>query len=153
MAEQDLPGDPFATRLDRRRLLKRGAAASAALGLAPYVATSRAFASSRTIKIGWVSPLTGPLEPRAIARLASSSRASVSSALNTLERDGFVARSRSSVDRRLVTVELTERGSDRMAVAFQATNRREQQLVAVFSAEERRTLTELLVRLLVANGS
>jgi len=61
MAEQDLQGDPFATRLDRRRLLKRGAVASAAFGLAPYVATSRAFASSRTMKIGWVSPLTGPL--------------------------------------------------------------------------------------------
>ena len=47
----------------------------------------------------WVS-LLGPLEPREIATLASASRASVSSALNTLERNGFVTRSRSSTDRR-----------------------------------------------------
>src|ERR671930_2340989 len=53
--------------------------------------------------MGWTWPgfrvlfwiwLLGPLEPRQIARFASSSRASVSSALNTLERDGFVVRSR-----------------------------------------------------------
>lgn len=112
--------------------------------------------------MGWTWPgfrvlfwiwLLGPLEPRAIARFASSSRASVSSALNTLERDGFVVRSRGSSDRRLVTVELTEKGSERMAAAFEATNRREQELVSVFSPDERHTLTELLVRLLEANGS
>jgi DNA-binding MarR family transcriptional regulator len=96
----------------------------------------------------WIS-LLGPLEPRQIATLASASRASVSSALNTLERNGFVTRSRGSTDRRLVTVELTERGSERIAEAFAATNEREQELVASFSAEERRTLAELLGRLLV----
>jgi branched-chain amino acid transport system substrate-binding protein len=52
---------PYAERFDRGRLLKRAAAASATLGLAPYIATTKAFASQRTIKIGWVSPLTGPL--------------------------------------------------------------------------------------------
>jgi DNA-binding MarR family transcriptional regulator len=107
---------------------------------------------------GWTWPgfrvlfwvwLLGPLEPRTIARLASTSRASISSALNTLERNGFVVRSRSSSDRRLVTVELTERGSERMADAVAATNKREQELVANFSADERRTLAELLGRLLV----
>lgn len=108
--------------------------------------------------MGWTWPgfrvlfwiwLLGPLEPRRIARLASASRASISSALNTLERNGFVVRSRSSSDRRLVTVELTERGSQRIAAAFDATNRREQELVAGFTAEERRTLAELLTRLIV----
>ena len=91
----------------------------------------------------WIS-LLGPLEPREIATLASASRASVSSALNTLERNGFVTRSRGSADRRLVTVGLTARGSERIAEAFAATNRREQELVAGFSVEERRTLAELL---------
>src|SRR5262249_13016627 len=47
--------------LDRGKLLKRAAAAGAALGLAPWVATSRAYASERTIKIGLVSPLSGSL--------------------------------------------------------------------------------------------
>src|SRR5439155_12822278 len=61
MAEQELLGGSSAERIDRRRLLKRALGASAALGLAPYVATTRAFGSTRTVKIGWVSPLTGPL--------------------------------------------------------------------------------------------
>lgn len=108
--------------------------------------------------MGWTWPgfrvlfwiwLLGPLEPREIATVASSSRASISSALNTLERNGLVVRSRGSIDRRLVTVELTEKGADRMAEAFAAANKRERDLVAGFSAEERRTLAELLGRLLV----
>jgi hypothetical protein len=61
MAEQDFLAGASADRIDRRTLVKRAIGASAALGLAPYIATSRAFASSRTVKIGWVSPLTGPL--------------------------------------------------------------------------------------------
>ena len=93
--------------------------------------------------------LLGPLEPRQIAALASSSRASISSALNTLERNGFVRRSRSSPDRRLVKVELTKEGSERMVEALAAANGRERELVAGFSADERRTLTELLTRILV----
>jgi branched-chain amino acid transport system substrate-binding protein len=48
-------------RINRRTLLKRGGAAGAALALAPWVATSRAYASTRTIKIGYVTPRTGSL--------------------------------------------------------------------------------------------
>jgi branched-chain amino acid transport system substrate-binding protein len=58
--EQDLD-TVFAERLDRRRLLKRAAGASAAVALAPWIATTRAYAASRTIKIGFVTPRTGPL--------------------------------------------------------------------------------------------
>ena len=109
--------------------------------------------------MGWTWPgfrvlfwiwLLGPLEPREIAVLASASRARVSSALNTLERNGFVVRRRASSDRRLVTVELTEQGAERISAAFVATNRREHELASVFSSEERRLLTELLARLLEA---
>jgi branched-chain amino acid transport system substrate-binding protein len=50
-------------KIDRRTLIKRTAGASALLGLAPYVATTRAYAASRTIKIGYVTPRTGPLAP------------------------------------------------------------------------------------------
>ena len=53
----------YAERFDRGRLLRRAAAAGATLSLAPWVATSVARAASRTIKIGYVSPLTGPLAP------------------------------------------------------------------------------------------
>jgi branched-chain amino acid transport system substrate-binding protein len=51
----------FEERVDRRKLLRRTVAGGAALGLAPYVATSSAFAAGRTIKIGYVTPRTGPL--------------------------------------------------------------------------------------------
>ena len=51
----------FAQRYDRGILLKRAFAGAAAFGLAPYIATSGAFAASRTIKIGFVTPRTGPL--------------------------------------------------------------------------------------------
>jgi branched-chain amino acid transport system substrate-binding protein len=61
MAEQDFLGDLAQARMDRKKLLRRAIGASAALGLAPYIATTKAFASTRTVKIGWVSPLTGAL--------------------------------------------------------------------------------------------
>ena len=107
--------------------------------------------------MGWTWPgfrmlfwlwLHGPLEPRQLAIASSASRASVSSALNTLERNGFVERRRGSADRRLVNVELTAKGSERMAEAFAAANARERKLVGRLSAEERSTLTQLLGRLL-----
>lgn len=91
--------------------------------------------------------LMGPLEPREIARLTSASRASVSSALNTLERDGFVVRRRTSGDRRLVTVELTARARERIATAFGAHNVRAGDWAAVFDEQERVGLFELLSRL------
>jgi DNA-binding MarR family transcriptional regulator len=96
----------------------------------------------------WWLWLLGPLEPRQIADVASSSRASVSSALNTLERNGFVVRTRGSADRRLITVELTEKGATRMAEAFAAANARERLLVHRLTAQERHTLTKLLSKIL-----
>lgn len=99
-------------------------------------------------RVMWWLWLLGPLEPRQIAEVSSSSRASVSSALNTLERNGFVERRRGSADRRLVSVELTEKGSERMAEAFAAANARERKLVGPLTDEERSTLTTLLARLL-----
>lgn len=108
-------------------------------------------------RMGWTWPgfrilfwvwLLGPLEPRAIASLVSTSRASISSALNTLERDGFVLRMRSSQDRRLVTVDLTARGRTEIQEAFKAVNTREREWLAPFSADEQRVLGRLLGRLL-----
>jgi DNA-binding MarR family transcriptional regulator len=99
-------------------------------------------------RVMWWLWLLGPLEPRQIADAASSSRASVSSALNTLERNGFVVRVRGSADRRLVTVELTEKGAARMAEAFAAANDRERRIVGALTASERRTLTGLLAKIL-----
>jgi branched-chain amino acid transport system substrate-binding protein len=60
MFEEQLEG-VAERRYDRAKLLRRAAAAGAAVGLAPYIATDRAYASTRAIKIGFVSPRTGPL--------------------------------------------------------------------------------------------
>ncbi len=60
MTEQGVDA-AFERTIDRGKLLRRAVGASAAFGLAPYVATSKAYRSARTIKIGWVAPLTGPL--------------------------------------------------------------------------------------------
>jgi branched-chain amino acid transport system substrate-binding protein len=49
----------FAERIDRGKLLKRAVAGGAAVTLAPWVATSRAFAATRTVRIGYVTPRTG----------------------------------------------------------------------------------------------
>ncbi len=85
----------------------------------------------------------GELEPREISRLADVSRASVSSVLNTLERDGLVVRLRESEDRRLVTVRLTELGKQKISKAFSAHNERERQWVSCLSPAERDQFTRL----------
>jgi branched-chain amino acid transport system substrate-binding protein len=61
MSDLEVLDDVFVDKLDRRRLLKRALAGGSALVLAPYIATTKAFAASRTIKIGLVTPRTGPL--------------------------------------------------------------------------------------------
>ncbi len=100
-------------------------------------------AGFRVMFILWVA---GDLEPREIARLAGLSRAAISSALNTLERDGLVDRRRESADRRLVTVSLTPDGADRLVAAYGEQNSREAVVFSSLSAEELTTLTELMRR-------
>jgi DNA-binding MarR family transcriptional regulator len=70
------------------------------------------------------------LEPRDIARLSGLSRAAVSSVLNTLERDGLVARLHESDDRRLVTVRLTDDGRSRIEAAYRRQHAEEQRFFA-----------------------
>ncbi len=108
-------------------------------------------------QVGWTWPgfrvlfwlwLLGPLEQREIASLISASRASTSSILNTLQRDGFVKRSRDVADQRQVRVALTAAGKKQMHAAFKAHNQREQQWFSIFTQEERKVLVELLIRLI-----
>ncbi len=90
----------------------------------------------------------GSMESHRIANLSGLSRASVSSAVNTLERDGMVGRSRESADRRLVTVSLTGRGHDLVRDAYESQHGQEQVLFAGLEEEEVVTLTSMLERVL-----
>ncbi|HAQ21905.1 MAG TPA: MarR family transcriptional regulator [Acidimicrobiaceae bacterium] len=92
----------------------------------------------------------GPLEAHRIALLAGLSRASVSSVVNTLERNGHVERSRQQDDRRLVTVSLTLSGEKLVLEAYASQHEIEKSQYTVLSADEQRTLTDLLDRLLEA---
>ena len=92
--------------------------------------------------------VAGELEPREISRLSGVSRASVSSVLNTLERDGFVERVRESTDRRLVTVRLTETGRRELLDVYRSHNRRELEWVSELTDKEQTVLSGFLRRLL-----
>lgn len=96
--------------------------------------------------------VAGPLEERELARLAGVSRASISAVLNTLERDGLVARARRSGDRRLVTVDLTAVGRDRLLDVYARHHAAERGWLAGLSEEEVRQLSGLL-RKVLAQGS
>jgi DNA-binding MarR family transcriptional regulator len=98
----------------------------------------------------WIS---GPLEPRELARLAAVTRASISSVLNTLERDDLIERRRESTDRRVVTVVLTPAGRRAVARAFREHNAREAVWLQPLSRAEVRTLGGLLHRVLTAHSS
>lgn len=98
----------------------------------------------RILNVIWV---VEDVEVSEIARLSGSSRASTWSALNTLERNGLVQRTRDSEDRRMVRARLTESGLQVLQVAMQAQAVREAQWFALLSQKDHRTLTELLARL------
>ena len=97
----------------------------------------------RVMFLLWVG---GPMESHEIARLAGLSRAAISSAVNTLERDGLVDRRRESDDRRVVTVYLTDDGAERLEAAYRAQNAREGALLGGLDADELSTLTDLMRR-------
>jgi DNA-binding MarR family transcriptional regulator len=101
-------------------------------------------AGFRVMFLLWVA---GPMESFEIARLAGLSRAAISSAVNTLERDGLVDRRRESTDRRVVTVYLTDDGASRLVAAYRAQNERERELFGDLTDAELTTLTDLMRRI------
>jgi DNA-binding MarR family transcriptional regulator len=67
--------------------------------------------------------------------------------LNTLERDGLVARKRESADRRVVTVELTPAGQVVVSKTTSEHQARELEWTRIFTDRERVTLARLLGKL------
>jgi DNA-binding MarR family transcriptional regulator len=102
------------------------------------------YAGFRIIFTIWA---VGPLEPRRLAELASVTRGNISSILNTLERDGYVVRTRGSADRRLVTVDLTDKARDLWARLAPQQAEREAEWLSALTQHERFQLVTLLHKL------
>jgi DNA-binding MarR family transcriptional regulator len=102
------------------------------------------WAGFRIMNVLWA---VGAAELRDVARLSGASRAAVSSALNTLERDGLVSRIRDSADRRLVRLQLTEHGRSALREAMREQAGREREWLVALAPAEQRQLSMLLAAL------
>jgi DNA-binding MarR family transcriptional regulator len=80
------------------------------------------WAGFRVLNVLWA---VGPSEMRQLAKLMGASRASMSSLLITLEREGFVVRTRQADDQRQVLVAFSENGRHQFDTARRAQSARE----------------------------
>lgn len=99
------------------------------------------WAGWRIMNVLWA---VGPAGLRDVARLSGASRAAVSSALNTLQRDGLVERCRATADRRLVRLVLTALGEGRLQAAMRDQAGRERAWFSALAPGDRRRLAGLL---------
>lgn len=82
--------------------------------------------------------IKGPLEPRYLAAFMIVSRPSIVGTVDTLEGNGLVERTRSTVDRRLVTVALTPAGLRVIERADAAWHSCQAQVMSALDASEKR---------------
>lgn len=86
--------------------------------------------------------------PAELADYAQVSRATISGLLNTLERDGFVNRQPSADDRRMVTVKLTEAGSQFIHRLLPNHFKLIASVMTGLTEAERKTLVHLLAKII-----
>jgi DNA-binding MarR family transcriptional regulator len=101
------------------------------------------WAGFRIMHVIWV---LGETEPYRIAVFAGVSRASISSALNTLEEAGFIERKRdpNRADRRLVKIALTPRGNEVVIEGMVAQEKRDLAWFGILDTDQLRTFHDLL---------
>jgi DNA-binding MarR family transcriptional regulator len=92
----------------------------------------------------WVVWIWEPIETRQIALEGGFSKATLTGVLSTLENRGWLTRSRSAADGRLVDVSLTEDGRTLMSHLFPAFNGEEQRVVGPIPESQRDELAEML---------
>ncbi len=110
------------------------------LALRPHKLTHAGFILLMTL---WI---TGPRETRELAAVLRVTKGAVVGAVNTLERRGLVRRTRSDVDRRLVTYEITTDGESLITRAQADWRELEVEVTSSLSVEEKRTLAALCRR-------
>ncbi len=93
--------------------------------------------------------ILGPQETRSLAKLASRSKASVVTIVDTLQASGLVRRCISAEDRRLVSIELTAEGRSVVEEAHCKHHQAVTRLTEELTPAERPTLVDLLRRLSV----
>lgn len=103
------------------------------------------YAGFRILFALWV---VGPSAPKRLAVLASVTRSSTSSVLNTLERDGFVERRRESTDRRIVTTQLTPKGSALVVETLAEHEQLQGQWASSLTSAEKKQMNDLLHKLM-----
>jgi DNA-binding MarR family transcriptional regulator len=92
----------------------------------------------------WVVWIWEPIETRQIALEGGFSKATLTGVLSTLEGRGWLQRSRSESDGRLVEVRLTDGGRELMEKLFPAFNKQEQHIADSIEASKRDELAEML---------
>jgi DNA-binding MarR family transcriptional regulator len=107
------------------------------LALRPHELTHAGFVVLMTI---WIS---GPRETRELAAVLRVTRGAIVGSVNTLEKKGLVRRLRSDIDRRLVSVELTDSGLDLVARVQKDWHALEVEVTRGLTVEEQRTLASL----------
>lgn len=98
----------------------------------------------------WVTWIWEPIETRQIALEGGFSKATLTGVLSTLEGRGWLIRSKSEADGRLVVVTLTDAGRELMTHLFPAFNKQEQHIASPIDPAKRQELAEML-RLVTAN--
>jgi len=85
--------------------------------------------------------------PSEIAENLDVTRATITGLLDGLERDGLIQRRHSSVDRRAITIVMTEKAHDLMDSFCPAQTGRVSKLLSPLSADEKETLIRLLAKI------
>ncbi|MCB1007212.1 MAG: MarR family transcriptional regulator [Acidimicrobiales bacterium] len=105
------------------------------------------WAGFRILFFVWV---LGSAEPRQLAQFLGLTRSAISAVVNTLERDGYVARRRSCEDGRVVIIELTASGVDFVIAGFRGHHQVERAWMQALSPGEQRQLATLLRKVIAS---
>ncbi|MEX1194339.1 MAG: MarR family transcriptional regulator [Dehalococcoidia bacterium] len=108
-----------------------------AIALRPHGLTHAGFVMLMTL---WI---TGPRETRELASVLRVTKGAIVGSVNTLERSGLVRRHRSKTDRRLVTVSLTDAGTDLVTNVQRDWHALEVKVTSGLTIDEQRTLAAL----------